>query len=261
VGSIFLALQCRIAGKRGARKRTPRDVASRALAPIVGGAGLGYLRRSSVGLAFLAGSPRRVTELDGGPLEDPAVQERHDADHRLAERTLAGEPGALEELIDRLRCVARILAVLNARTGGMLDEHELADLTQDVVIVLWTKLDTYTNASRLETWSYGVARHVFMNALRKKVRGVLRFERIQHGPREEPAGAAPAPELDGTELLAILDVLPDTEARAIRMKVLENLTFEAIGERERTSANTIKARYYRGIQKLHAKLGGREEGV
>jgi len=41
----------------------------------------------------------------------------------------------------------------------------------------------------------------------------------------------------------------------VRLKKLEDLTFEAIGELRSISANTAKTRYYRGILKLRERLG------
>ena len=40
---------------------------------------------------------------------------------------------AIREFEQRLRCVPRILAALNARRGHALDEHELSDLFHEAV--------------------------------------------------------------------------------------------------------------------------------
>ena len=48
-----------------------------------------------------------------------------------------------ERFSERMKCVPRILAALNAKMGRPLDEHDLADLSQDTVVLVLQKLDQY----------------------------------------------------------------------------------------------------------------------
>lgn len=182
--------------------------------------------------------------------------EGHESDHRLAQAALGGDETAVRQLIARLGFVPRVLSVLNARTGRRLDEHDLSDLTQDVVILLWRKLGSFELGSKIETWSYGVARLEFMNALRRKRRTHPSSQRAGADPVEDTTEALDAA-LDNSEIYAALDELPADEARVIRRKILDDLTFDEIGDADGTSANTIKTRYYRGLSRLAHRLRGR----
>lgn len=179
----------------------------------------------------------------------PEAAANADDDVRLARRALARDTQALEELASRLACVPRMLHVINERLGAPLNEHDLADVTQDTILLLWTRLETYTNVARLETWAYGHARWSYMNAVRKRARRDARAQ----AAAPEPSALGEAP-LDGSELLALLEELAPDEARVVRHKVLEDRSFEEIATLERVSPNTLKARYYRAIAKLALKL-------
>src|SRR5262249_7628794 len=102
-----------------------------------------------------------------GPIE-PAP--RGPQDLELVRRALGGQRAAVDGLLARLRNVPRILAALNVRLGWPLQADEIADLSQDAVVLIWRKLDTFNGRSSLETWFYSIARNEFMNALRSKQR-------------------------------------------------------------------------------------------
>lgn len=189
------------------------------------------------------------------PTPSPSALARDPAlDARLARAAAGGDVGAQSEFVERMRCVPRILAVLNARSGQRLDEHDLADLAQDTLVLLWRKLETFTEQSTLETWAYGVARYEFLNARRR--RRPRAIDVIQLEPestlREEAEGRAEP--LDHGELFRALDALGSDESRVIRMKHLDELTFAEIGAALALSTNTAKTRYYRGLQKLQQRL-------
>lgn len=198
------------------------------------------------------GSPKTASPAG----DDLALPTSADDDVLLARAALAGDASAMERLAQRLACVPRILYVLNSRLGAQLNEHDLADLTQDTILLLWGRLPGYNNAARLETWAYGHARWAYMNALRKKARRGAHVE-AREVEEHVALGESGAQALDGSEILDVLDEIGADEARVIRMKVLEDRSFDEIAVLEGISANTLKARYYRGIGKLSTKLRAR----
>ena len=77
---------------------------------------------------------------------------------------IENKDAAIDEFIERMRCVPGILAALNARCGRQLDEHLLADVVQDVLIVVWSKLPEFQGTGRLELWVYRICQFELMNA-------------------------------------------------------------------------------------------------
>lgn len=186
---------------------------------------------------------------------EPAPEGRDD--HGLITRILQGDKAGLTRLSERLRCIARILRVLNLKHARALDDDELADLAQDVLVVIWRKLPDFRGDVALEGWVYGVCVLELRNALRKKRR---RLERLtpEGVPAIEPESESEEPR-DYGDVHAVLERLDPVSARVIRFKHFEALTFEEIGRRMRLSPNTVKARYYRGLTEMRPLLRRRGE--
>ena len=201
--------------------------------------------------AGLAGRARRLSIPPHPRSEERSAPAGAGAsDLELVRRVLAREPAAVEDFVQRMRCVPRILAALNQRFGRRLDEHDLADLAQDAAVLTWRKLETFRGDCTLETWAYGVAHLEFRNAHRRK--GRARDRQVEAGAERaaEPGGTPGGEVLDRSEVDHWLAKLDREEATVIRLKHLSDLTFEEIGARLAISSNTAKTRYYRGIHSL-----------
>ena len=163
--------------------------------------------------------------------------------------------GASEELLERLRCLARFLSALNVTWGRPFDAHELADLSQDTVLVIWRKLDQFKGPLGLERWALQIARFEFQNAVRKKSR---RNEGVQHleGNEQDATFGDPAERmLRQIQLQQAIDELDPKTAETLRLKHYGGLTFDEIGRRMGCSKNTAKTRYYRSLIHLAKALG------
>ena len=198
---------------------------------------------------------RTTSAFDG--LQDGASAHR---DLELVERARAGDERAVGELAARLGCVPAILAALDERLGAHLTREELADLAQDTVVRIWSKIATYAGRGRIETWAYGFCLMELMNRLRSKSRGT----RIM-GARvdlEDVLLVAPLPTLavEAAEVERELDALAPPEAAVIRMKHFDGLTFKEIGIALGIPENSAKTHYYRGLARLRQKLRGHAHG-
>ena len=190
-----------------------------------------------------------------GPKGREAAEEGNDAcrsDLALVSAARAGRLDAMDVLVDRLRCVPRILAARNARIGSPLGGHELEDLSQDTLCVVWRKLGEYNGSARLETW---VFRFCFLELLKR-----LRDRRNTPRPTadlevsQEWASSSSAGSIDFDDIHQGLARIEPDEAEVVRLKHFEGLTLREVGERLGQSENTIKGRYYRGIRKLRVLL-------
>jgi RNA polymerase sigma-70 factor (ECF subfamily) len=179
------------------------------------------------------------------------------ADLELARGTLSGAAVEVERFIARMSCVPRMLAAVNLRLGAPLDAHDLADLTQDALILVWRKLGSFDGRTPLEAWVYGVVRLELLNTVRRKRR------------RPEPVDDAEIrarptePELDvDVELLRReIEKLEPEEAAMIRLHHYEDLTFDAAAARLGVAVSTAKSRYYRGLDRLSEIVRGRSRSA
>jgi RNA polymerase sigma factor (sigma-70 family) len=178
----------------------------------------------------------------------------NEADLELAGAALRGERWARERLVERLSCVPRMLAALNRHMGSAFDAEELQDLAQDIFALIWKKLGEFAGRSSLETWAYRFCWLELANAIRRRRREQRLAREI--AARRAFAEASPRPsELEEfAPVHAGLERLSQAEARIVRMKHFEPLTFREIGARLSISPNTAKAIYYRGMLRLRSWL-------
>ena len=185
----------------------------------------------------------------------------HDADLELARSALAGDPASRDALAERLRCVPRFLAVRNAALGRPLRDEDLADLAQDVLVLLWTKLPGYAGRGSLETWTYRFCVLEILNRLRS----------LRRGPRVREALAPDAPDDDPSveydaaagiaeeETEALLRHLSAREAEVVRLRHFAGLEADEVAARLELSLSSVKTYYYRALEKLRPLLAARAE--
>lgn len=170
------------------------------------------------------------------------------ADLDLVRRALQRDRKSLQELAARLRCVPRLLTVRNARLGGAFRPEELADVSQDVLLIVWQKLKEYRGFSALDGWVYRISRYEYMNALRRLRGRTDSLDELALDPSQE------SNPWEFEDVHRGLERIGEKEAEVIRLKHFEELTFEEIGARLGVSPNTVKARYYRGLRALEPLL-------
>ena len=176
-------------------------------------------------------------------------------DLQLVRNVLEDKVGAPDALLKRLKCLARFLAALNGRYGRPFDSHELADLAQDAVLVVWRKLDQFQGPNGLDSWALRIARFEFQNALRKKSRRAAIVGPLDESTDVVAPGDGTKQVLERQTLDQVMEQLEPLAAQTIHLKHYEDLTFEEIGERMGCSKNTAKTRYYRSLGRLAEALG------
>ena len=186
----------------------------------------------------------------------PSDSESPQSDLRLIQRVRAGSPEATQEFLQRLACIPAILRLRNRRLGNALDEATLQDLAQDVLLVLWSKLDSYTGAGPLNAWVYRFCTHKHYALVRD--RGLASSIERQttdapdpHDPRSETSESS---EVDAETLHAALADLDPKVASILRWRHFDELSFVQIGVRLKVPEATAKTRYYRALQRLRESL-------
>lgn len=165
------------------------------------------------------------------------------------------DPQALTDLSERLKCVSRILAAQNARGGRPLGAHDLADLTQNTVVVILKKLPSFEGRGPLEGWVYRICCLEFMNEVRRHRKLPKPDGEIDARVEEAGGSQSDADPFEFEELNQALASLEEDEARLIERKHFDALTFEEIAQRLGVPTNTVKTRYYRAIGRLRVLMG------
>lgn len=180
-------------------------------------------------------------------------------ERRFVARVLDRKPEDVVVFEQRIRCVPRIMAALNARRGRPFRPEEVDDLAQDTMVIAVRKLPEYEPLAPLEGWLHRLCVYEFFNALRRRDRDrrvVSATDEVESRTAEDTDTAA------HDEVHLALEQLGGLEAEIIRLKHFEGLTFVEIAARTEASENTVKTRYYRGIDRLEAllvRINSREE--
>lgn len=174
-------------------------------------------------------------------------------DVALASAAAAGDARATAALIERLRVIPRVLHAKNRRCGAPLSREDLDDLAQAAFATVWRRLATFRGDAAIESFACQVALYHWLNAVRKKRVDLL-------GDHDSRLEAAAPSALDASERDLLRDAvgqLDDAQAQVIELKLYQGLTFEEIEAQLSISSNTLKTRYYRGLERLRTLLRGK----
>lgn len=185
--------------------------------------------------------------MTGRPLDTAA----HAAD---LQRALAGEPAAREALGQRLGCLESFVRTIHRRCGRPLEPTECEDIAQDARTRVLLSLHQFRGASKLESWCFQVCRGCVLNVLRAEGRRA-KGETLQSEPE---ARAERMFEL-AEEYQAALDRLGPPDDTIVRMRVVDELEFVAIGRSLSMHPGTVKTRYRRALERLARLIPSREE--
>lgn len=186
----------------------------------------------------------RVPEIPSGPQVSDHVPE---ISPEIVGRAREGDEAALEGLVRTAYPVVRRWALV--RTG---DPVEADDLTQDVLIRMIRKLDSYEGGSAFATWLYSVTR----NAALDRLRGRRRRERVEEEARtrlhlmpsaaEDPARAVEGREVERVVTL-FFEELPERQREVFDLVELQGMSTARVAallgiEPVSVRANLFKAR-------------------
>jgi RNA polymerase sigma-70 factor (ECF subfamily) len=166
-----------------------------------------------------------------------------ETDGALAKAALRGDCSAFAELYDRR---ARWIRAICFDTT--YDLHSAADLTQEVFLRAYAKLDSLREPERFAAWLTGIARQV----CREWKRGRLRDRRMARCLPEDIEPAAPQHEADPRleTLREALARLPERERLSLQAFYLQGLD----AEQARSVLGLSKSAFYRVLAKAREHL-------
>jgi RNA polymerase sigma-70 factor, ECF subfamily len=192
---------------------------------------------------------------DNGDIAQASALDRADSEANLS----------FEEIFERYRSMVYGLAL-----HILGDREEALDVSQEVFLAIYRKMDTFRGESSLKTWIYRIAAHRAVNRFRWwnriRRRGTVSLEEhLSKSPNSEvfcnlrsdiqsPEEALIFKE-EHAEIERILLELPLPQRIAVIMRDIEGLSYEEIAESLKVSLGTVKSRIARGreILKRHMK--------
>jgi len=195
------------------------------------------------------------------PLASQALKGTGPQDLILVQSALTGDRAAVQEVLSRLSCVVKFIYRLNQSLGYGLQPEFLEDVTQQVYMAVWTRLDGFAGSAALESWVYGFCRNCLRAEARKRaqVLRTTRFSSDEVEMTEEVAASERPDELasqaEGSDAVRDeLEQLKPAEREVVALRHLEGWSFEQIARQQGLPASTVKDRCYRALMKMKGRL-------
>ena len=165
----------------------------------------------------------------------------------LIQRCFDGDQQAWETIVRQYW--RRVFNVAYKFVGS---HHGAEDLTQDILLRVFTSLHTFDRRANFQTWLISVSRNLCIDHYRsvRKEREAISHD-VDAGERS-PASTdgGPMAMLEQQDRVALLrralGALPDALRTAVVMRDLQELSYREIAERLRLPEGTVKSRINRG---------------
>lgn len=180
-----------------------------------------------------------------GPPNYRAVDFEQKSTQRMVEACIARDQEAMQELYER--CSQRVYAQMVRMVG----QQDADDVTQQVFIHLFRKLDKFDGRSKLETWIYRLSSNEALQHLR--VRSRHPTDTLLNDPASDSDDAQERSEQ--AELLDVALSRIDPELRAVLvLKEQEQLSYREIADIVGIPEGTVGSRLNRARNELREKL-------
>jgi RNA polymerase sigma-70 factor (ECF subfamily) len=173
---------------------------------------------------------------------------------RLVAKARRGDPEALKGLVEYAYPVVRRWALV--QTGEPADAD---DLTQDVLIRMIRRLETFQGDARFDTWLYAMTRNAALDRIRKSGR----TRRISDDPLAqialEPRGAPdPSRRVELDELREMLETffhdLPPRQREVFDLVELQGYAASEAAEIMGVAAASVRAHLFKARRRLRERI-------
>ena len=163
----------------------------------------------------------------------------------LVDACVAGDRDAMQRIYKH--CSSRVYALMVRIVGS----QDADDLTQQVFLQMFRKLDQFSGGSKLETWLFRLATNEALQHLRRKKR------QTAQPLVAEPSASDPSRLMESEKIQMLQAALSriDPELRAIlSLKEEQNLSYREIAESIGIPEGTVGSRLNRARKELREEL-------
>jgi RNA polymerase sigma-70 factor (ECF subfamily) len=185
-------------------------------------------------------------------MTEVTVRRRHDPSDADLLRAAGSDAHAFRELYDRY--AARIHGYHLRRTR---DPDAAFDLAAETFAQAWLSRGRFRDEAggSAGPWLFAIARHVLLASVERGrlERAAMTRLGLLEALDRVPAAAEPDEAwLDGLD--EALDALPEGQRAAVRLRVLDDLPYDAVGDALGTTPRAARVRVHRGLRALRALL-------
>lgn len=179
-----------------------------------------------------------------------------DIDFELVHKFVAGDESAFNDIVKKYQ--KRIYWHARQMLGDHLDADEV---TQEVLIVLFKKLNTFNFKSSLFTWIYKIVTTRSLNYIkRKNIKRYLTFDSTDENDIQEKRDIVD--DIVNKEKLErikkVLETIPPKQRQVFVLRNFDQLSYEEISEITGKSVGGLKANYFHALKKIMEKVNERD---
>ncbi len=185
------------------------------------------------------------------PVASAATSQAHETAALLAQRILAGDRLAEDELVDTYRRGVFVIAVAHTR-----DREAALDLTQEILMAILKALrqGQLRQSAKLAAFIQGTARNLINNYLRTKVR------HAEVELDEEVCGTDLVEELESLERRRLvqheLESFSAIDRQILLLSLVDGHSLAEVAQRLNLSHDAVRARKSRAVRKITSKFAG-----
>ncbi len=165
---------------------------------------------------------------------------------RWMERAQRGDREAYRALLDDVGPL--LIGFLRRRLS---EPQDVEDVYQEALMALHRARHTYAPSRPFEPWLLGIARHVAIDHVRRRLARLKREELVAALPEAATQGNGPTVR----QLDQALGRLSATQREAIDLLHIQGLSLEAAAVRAGTTTGALKVRAHRAYRALKQLLG------
>ena len=176
-------------------------------------------------------------------LTEQTVSRPGPSDDEVFRAAAAGDPDARDDLYRRYRRVVHGVVL------GVTGPGDVEDVTQEVFMVVFDKLQTVRDSEALGGWVCSVARHVAIDHARKRSRT----------PDHEPLGDVSSRRDDPArttahQILEHIRALPEAYREPLILRLVEGMTGPEIAEHTGMTHGSVRVNLCKGMALLRPAL-------
>jgi RNA polymerase sigma factor (sigma-70 family) len=174
------------------------------------------------------------------------------------ERIRAAQQGDHEALLMILRGIES--TVYRTAYYMLGNEQDALDAAQDALIRIYTKIGTYEEKAKFQTWVQRIVTNICIDKLRGKKQTVSIEEHEMVFQSRDNVEEEVERVYLSQDIQRAIDLLPDAHRTVVVLRYLQDFSYNEIAQSLDLPLNTVKSYLYRARQQLQTLLRDQQEG-
>jgi RNA polymerase sigma factor (sigma-70 family) len=174
------------------------------------------------------------------------------------ERIRAAQQGDRDALLEILRGIES--TVYRTAYYMLGNEQDAMDASQDALIRIYSKIHTYEEKSKFQTWVQRIVTNICIDQMRRRKQTISIDEHDMVFHAADNIEEQMEQTYLAQDIQKAIHLLPDAHRTVIILRYMHDFSYNEIAESLNLPLNTIKSYLYRARQQLQTLLRDHQEG-